>query len=436
MSMGPMLSMPLRYAYEHFLPAAYRGTAMKVDEFVNGPVGAGEILPQIVPTAVRTIYKNMIADDRNSALASSMSGAFANLAAAGLIPAPNASPSELQLFQRRLQDQVRNQLYVRAVFGLFAPASPSSPTEQTKAGGKTDFAWSVQGVKGLSDEFKSILNEVKGNMPEAMAVWTTLHPDEVVFKEIAGYSKTEMPGSAVTESQSRSTVKGAYLPATDSALNWMTTHDDFIKKYSSVAAYFLPTATVNEPFSDAAYKAQIELGLRQKKTPQEFMNDVYVKHAESLFYPADAEWKQKIAAAHAAGNSDLANQLTTERSAWAKQFKALNPIFGAKIDNYPATRAVATGQLADLRKMLHDNAVPDGQATKLQQLVTTWDNYNQFITDHPGTDPQTKAQHTAALSIFNQWAQANLAGTPLADVFNGVFQPLNTNLDKLTTGGS
>lgn len=436
MSMGPMLSMPIRYAYEHFLPAAYRGAALKADEAFNGPVGAGEILPQLMPTAVRTIYKNMFADDRNSAMASSMNSAIANLATAGLLPAPNATPAEMQQFMRRLQDQVRNQLYVRAAFGLFAPASPSQPTEETKAGAKTDFAWSVEGVKGLSDEFKSILNEVKGSMPEAMAVWTTMHPDQVLFKEIAGTGKTDLTGSGIPEARSGSTVKGAYLPATDKALDWMTTHDHFIKQYASVAAYFLPTSSANEPFSDAAYKAQIELGLRQKKTPQEFMDDIYVKHAESLFYPANTEWDQKIASAKAAGNNDLATQLTNEKSVWSKQFKALNPLFAAKIDNYPATRSVATGQLADIRKMLSDNAVPDGQAPKLQQLVSTWDNYNKFIADHPGSDAQTKAQHSAALSIFNQWATEHLTGTPLVDVFNGVFQPLNTNLNKLTTGGS
>jgi hypothetical protein len=260
----------------------------------------------------------------------------------------------------------------------------------------------------------------------------------VIFKQLnGGKGETNLAGSAMTEARSATSATGAYLPSTASALQWMTNHEGFIKNYSSVAAYFLPNAASGEPFSDAAYQAQLELGLRQKKTPEQFMNDIYIKHAESQYYPAIKQWDQQIVNAKATGDTALASQLASQKSAWEKEYQTINPLLGAKISNYPNARTGAKAQLVVLREMLTKGDVPDGQAPKLQALVNTWDNYQKFITDHPGTDPQTRAQHTAALDVFNQWAEQNLAGGPLADVFNGVFQPLNTNLTKLstTTGG-
>jgi hypothetical protein len=109
MSMGPMVSMPLREMYKHLLPRGAEADALKIDAFINGPIGAGEVWSQLVPTAVRKFYTALDTDDRNSALASSMNGAIANLAAAGLVPTTeNADSAVAQQFRDRLQTQVRN----------------------------------------------------------------------------------------------------------------------------------------------------------------------------------------------------------------------------------------------------------------------------------------------------------------------------------------
>jgi hypothetical protein len=440
MSMGPMLSIPLREMYKHLLPTAWRGDAMKVDSYINGPVGTGETFSQLVPPIARKFYQALSGDQRNTALGSAMSGAFANLAAAGLIPPPNASPSELQTFRSRLQTGTRNQLVLRALFGLFAPAAPSTPSEGT-AGSHADYAWKIDGIKQLSDEYKSILNEVGGDKARANAVFTAMHPDEVVYDPAkAQYSEFKPTASAYETAASKSSAKGAFLPSTESALNWLASNEDFVKKYKSVSAYFLPNATTGDPFSDAAYQAQLELGLRIKKTPQEFMNDVYVKHAESLYYPTKLEFDQRIAAAEAAGDTTTADQWKQSKSVWEKEYQSINPIFKAKLTSGPDNRSTALGQLSDLEAMLRAGEVPNGQAGKLQQLIATYQNYETFIHQHSGGDEQSRAARSNALAMFNGWAQQTLTGTPLADVFNGVFVPLNTNLSQLptqltTTGG-
>lgn len=435
MSMGPMISVPIREVYKHVLPSAWQGEALKLDSFINGPVGAGETFQQFVPTAVRKFYTAFNADQRNSAMASAMNGALANLAAAGLVPSPTdaQTPSIMQQFRGRLQTQIKSQLFLRAVFGLFAPAAPSSPTEGTPET-SADFAWQMDGIKQLSDEYKAILNETGGDVGRANAVFTAMHPDELVYKGTDKSPVWEMPTSAYETPKTQANASGAYLPSTTEALNWLDSHGSFVKQYGSVAAYFLPMASSNEPFNDAAYQAQLELGLRVRKTPEQFLNDVYVKHAEALFYPTVKQFDQLIATAKMQGDTTAASQYTQAKSEWETEYKAINPLLGAKMDDYSGGRVNANAQLADLRQMVAKNEVPDGWGTKLEQLIKTWDQYQQFKQEYAGNRAEAKSLRSEAQNMVQAWAEQNLEGTPIAAVYNGIFRVLDTNLAQLSTG--
>jgi hypothetical protein len=440
MGMGPMISVPFREIYTTLLPYLHAHLGVptantqeqlsKLDTLINGSIGSGETWVQFVPTAVRKFYVALDGNQRNSALASAMNGAIANLAAAGRLPSPDASSAEKHQFLAHLQTQVKSQLFLRAVFGLFAPAAPSTPSEATSGSG-SDYAFDLSGMQQLDEEYRQILNEVHGDLGRANAIWTTLHPDKVVYDPSGDLKSNFYAGTGSEAFGSKSTTPGAYLPPTDSSLQWLDRHADFVSSYNSVAAYFLPTPTANEPFSDAAYRAQLEFGLRQKKTPAEFLKDIYVKHAEAVFYPADKQLNQEIAQARLAGNKALATQLTQQRHDWQQQFKLLNPYFGDKLDDYGTARKQARAQLSDLQHMVDQNAVPDGYGPQLSTLLYSYNKYEQFLNDHQGQSDVNVAAKAHALDAFNAWADEKLAGTPLASVFNGVFRVLNSNFDKV-----
>jgi hypothetical protein len=413
MGMGPMISVPLR-EIEKFFPGE-KSKMDAVDAAINGPIGVGQTFSQFLPAVVHKFYTAADTNSRNSALSSSMMGAIANLAAAGLVPPPGASPQQLDSFLQRVKQQTHNQLYLRAVMGLFVPAAPSSPTDAT-SGSKADYAFIADGIGQLSDEYKTIINDVGGDTARANAIFTALHPDKAVWYETA---HTQATASKVS------------LPATTQALDWMTKNSGFIGKFKSVAAYFLPQQAGDQPFSDQAYKTQIELGLRQRKTPQEFYDSVRVRDAENSYYPTIDGFNARIAAAKANGDTTLESQLTQQKSDWESQFKALNPIFAAKLDQFGPSRAVAVGQLADLHQMVADGSVPDGMGPLLAKMLKEYDNYNAYVQQNKGTDTQSTAMRSEALQLFNSWAQRNVMGTPLQDLYQGVFRTLNTNLVNL-----
>jgi hypothetical protein len=362
-------------------------------------------------------------------------GAYANLAAAGMVPAPDAPAAVRQAFLNNLRAQVHNQLFLRAVFGLIAPASPSQPLEDTPQS-QSDFAFQERGVHNLDDEYKTILNDVNGDLARANAIFTALHPDRVVFNSDGSYGTYQPTSSAIETAKTHMAASKVSLPPTTAALKWMTNHSDFISRYGGVAAYFLPQPTTQQPFDDQAYRMQIELGLRQRKTPEEFMNDVTVRNAEAIYYPAIDKLNTQIAQAKAAGNTVLAQQIIAAKSQWETDFKAQNAALGAKIASFPDSRATAKAELNDLRDMLAKNQVPDGLAPLLGNLIKSYDTYVAFEGDHKGADQASTQARSQALGAFNGWVAQNINGTPLMDLYNGVMRGLNNHLVNLTPFGS
>lgn len=425
-SMGPMVSIPMRLVYENMLPQSMQGDLKKLDAGINGPVGAGETWGQLLPTVARKFYDNMIASDRDSALASATVGAMANLAAAGYVPAPTDDPSKIKEFQARLLTQVRSQLVLRAVLGLFSPTPLSKPEDNT-AGSGSDFAFSLEGIKSLSGEYHKILNDVQGDVARANAIFTALHPDQVVWDATGDHiSYYEPTATAYEEGKSQPTTKGATLVSTDAALKWMDKNNKAITKYNSVAAYFIPKASLGDPFSQAAYDAQIEYGLRQRKTPDEFLTSVYTRNEEAAYYAINAKYDAQIAAAQAAGDQDAERAATQAKQVWSVGFKAKNPYLAAKLNSYAEAQNKANEQLRQLREMVASGETPDGHGPLLASLIQSYDGYVNFKNNPTYTSDQKKA----ARAIFDQWAAEHVANTPLADLFNGVFLTLDHNFAK------
>jgi hypothetical protein len=428
-SAGPMVMFPLRVAYKNVFPTSWRHNAEELDAAFNGPIGVGETWNQFIPTAARQFYRNILDEDADSAFASSVNGAFANLAAAGLIPPPDASPAEIKQFQARLQTQVRSQLWLRFAFGLFAPAAPSQPTEATSAS-SSDYMFSVQGIQGLSGEYKKILNDVDGDVARATAIFTAMHPDELVYDnegEVLHFAPT---GSAYTEGASGTDVKGAQLINTESALRWYQSNADFIQKYSTVSAYFIPKGSVADSFSQAAYDFELELGLRKKKAPNQFMADVYTRSEEGQYYAGLNEFDKRIDAAKGAQQEDVAKALKEKKAAWKAQYLARNPFLNEKLSHFGESKDKARAQIRDLKAMLAAGEVPGEHAALLGRMIQTWERYEEYVT----TPGKTQEQKNAARQILDNWAADNVAYSPLADLYNGIFRTINNKLTEVAEG--
>lgn len=382
-----------------------------IDRKLNGSSGQGQgFFATLTPNLYKKVADTGLLPGGSDAVVSSATvGSLYNLYAAGMVPDANASPTEVDDFMGRLQTGIKNQLFLRAVLGAFSPASITTPDNENDSS-KADKAYALIGAQGLRDEYKMILNQTDGDVARATAIWTALHPDKTVF----------------TESGSQATASRAVMPATQVALNWMNDNHSFLQKYKSVGAYFLPEKSAKDPYSQAAYRAQLEEGLRERKTPRAFLEDAYVASAAAVYYPMYDKYQADLAQAKASGNEQLAAQHRQDWAVWSNNFKETHQTFKAHTEASAENIAKAQGQFADLKSMIHNKDVPGGMATALRGMVVAYDNYQSFTRLHPGTTNADSAAKASARSMLQDYLSSVITAQPeLTDLYNGVFRPLS-----------
>jgi hypothetical protein len=310
---------------------------------------------------------------------------------------------------------VKNQLLLRAIFAFGAPAAPSEPTEEVGNKSEADPVYKALGVRTLKDEYRTMINQM--GIEEANIVWAGLHPDKLMY----------------TVPETQATEKGGYVAATTESLKWLREHKDFMSNYSGVAAYFIPKDVQQGNFDIRAYNAELELGLRQHKTTEDYFNDVASANASALYFKILHNRDQAIA-----GAPELESQIRDQFSTWAKQFGKDNPIFAANQPDYGAQTTVAKDQLVQLARLAKDpNAPKDVDRALVGQMVNTYNAYHQALLAFPRQTNYDNAARAAVNSQYNQWwSQFLTAHYEMGNVYTGVFRSLDNKVLDSLNGGS
>jgi hypothetical protein len=408
-SLTPIGNIPLR-ALEQAMPG-HTEMLDSVDQFLNGQNGPGtSFAAQFEPSVARNIVQAFDQNDKDSMYADAFRAATLNLAAAGKLPGPNATNAQIQLFQTQLRATIKNQLIQRAVFAFFAPAAPSSPTEETKAS-TADAEFQAMGFRTLDEEYKSLVNQM--GAAEAGVVWAEIHPDKMMYT----VSTTQLGN------------KSANVQATESSLHWIQQNMDFMKNYSGVAAYFVPQSVQKGTFSYPAYSAELQLGLRQHKTTEDFYNQVAGANANQQYF-------QLLAARDAAIQADP-NQARSIHSSFAaakQQLLKQNPILADTQPDYGAATTAAQDQLAQLQDMVQNGDAPKGVDLNLiTQMLDMYDEYHANLDAFSGSSTRETAAKIQLSAQYNEAWQSFLASHPdMGGVYAGVFRALdNKALDPL-----
>ena len=418
-SATPVLSIPFKFIASTF-GADSPVLVSAMDRVINGELGAGrEWYEQMLPTFANRIINGALRTDPNSQYGQAWMQSVAQMEAAGqLDDLTGADPGRLNEFYETLSAQIKNNMVARALFGLWAPASPSLPENGVAGSDALDADWSFhqQGLESLKAEARVVLNSM--SYPDAMEWWTRNHPGELIF---VNGSTTKLTDQS----------DGASAPATMAAVNWMEDNLEFLGKYPGVGTYFIPQGTPGTPggeFDPVAYRAQVEQGIRVKKELREYLEDVIVKRGEAIYYDTKDDYDDAIASAERAGNVAAVESLEAQ---WAQE-KALiegtNPLFAAKNASYAENETRRQGQLRDLARLMNDprslKAVGREQAVGIERLA---DAYASYTTAREALKGQRGATATRArVRLRQQYDDAVRAVTDelpgLADLARGVFR--------------
>jgi hypothetical protein len=246
-------------------------------------------------------------------------------------------------------------------------------------------------------------------------LWAELHPDKLVY----------------TQAKSGSVDNKAYLPATVQVLDWAQNNASFIQKYKTVAGYFAPSDPGQ--FDPTAYALETRIGLRQRKTPQEFMNTVQTTADNAQYKAMTEKFDSQIKIYQAQGDQTTVSGLKKQRASAVTAFNQLHPLHADARIGFETKASNARDAMETLRDLVQDPHAPaDVPVHTIAAMIQSWDNYQAW---KGSVGNGSQAERDARVLMAHQFDQhmGNLAQSSpgLVDLYDGVFRQLDNQLTDL-----
>jgi hypothetical protein len=287
---------------------------------------------------------------------------------------------DLQVMGDRVKQWARSIFLTRLVFGFAAPASPEVQFDP-------------------SHVHADLLTMMK-SMPidQAVPLFLQQHPDATPYTIFQTQTKT-----------------GGFLPATQAAMNFLDENKSLTSNHEDAATYFIPPADTQGPFSQTAYQEQLATGLRVRKDPATFYDQVVSADAASMYYNAENAKFAMLAA-----KTIPAAQINDEWTKFSEQFLAANPVFA---DSMSSSGALKRQQIMDdVGSAIRDGSAPhNNQTTALGEVYNAYAAWMSMVGNF-GNPNQPPVSSTAKMQIDEEFAtwlqgfvQTNPGVKPLVD---------------------
>ena len=330
----------------------------------------------------------------------------------GLSAADQKNPVKTQQYVDRLANWTKNLLLMRTVFGFLAPATPTFKIADGGLGAQ--------------------LTALMAVMPydAAVTAFIKAHPNAT------GDTIFESTTSAANES-------GTFVPATQQAIDFMSTNSDFFKNFSQIAPYAIPANASKGLFSSNAYTQEIAMDLRTRRPlfSPDLVGSWYgeVKYSEgaNVYYPEETLFQaagSSTAADAAAAQATLGmtsdqalaalklptgTDVKTIWAQWKSDFDNTHPLFASQVTSVGAiSTSRRSGIIEQLQAAITQGAMPQGEwSTRAEQLMAAYDNVQQAYPAVKGT-----TQATENWQAFLTWGTAFVQVYPVvAPLWNAVI---------------
>jgi hypothetical protein len=311
-----------------------------IDDAINQRGSGRPIQSYFIPSSVQRIWDFVTAD--KDQLASATIQAMAYLEANGMGLADDATPAEIEEYQDTVAEHARVLLLTRALYGFASPAPPK--------------AISVDAP--IQAELQSLMRS--GIPPEeAMAVFFERHPDATAYSVFG------------TESES-----GAPLHTTRRAFEYLEANTELFDTFKMAAPWLLPPSESSDSYERKAYYNQIAMGLRRRRDPEEWYEEMkFAKAADVYFDRLDEFNMQK----HLIPDQNVQGRkaLQQEFDIWKQGYFQQNPLF-AKMLRDPQKANRRQEILKEMRLLMADPTVPETVVIEpLRELIEEYDHFKR-----------------------------------------------------------
>jgi hypothetical protein len=217
---------------------------------------------------------------------------------------------------------------------------------------------------------------------------------------------------------------GADQP-TEAAYRWMQDHNDLIEAYPAAAAWLMPRAEADDPFSRRAYNQQLAKGMRHRKAPKDLIDDIYFRTASEDYFAARESIEERTM-----GLSGTPRQAAmAEWTAWKDAYFRQHPLFAAMLADPERSqkRTQAIEQLTALSRRT-DEVVPP----ELAEMMGTFEQFQLMIASLRGDRRSSTARRRSSIvSETAAWMQWHIARHPhLAGPYLRLLEPVLREADE------
>jgi hypothetical protein len=314
------------------LAALFPSLSRPVKTVIGSRGFSSSVIDSLIPSApARAWFKALNANEQDSSFHSAMLSALAAANYHNQLPDENASPAEKQAFLDRIKNNARSILVIKGLLGTVSPLSPQVSQEDPK----------------LRDEFYKLVQS-KNDYPAALHEFLGKHGNDAISYTVA---------------RSEGIIKGATIPYTDQAINWLQDNEALLKsKHAVGAAFLVPQEPGLTGDKQAIYDEVLKMHLRQKRTPQEFMNSIYTSAGNNEYFSNKKIHDDAVVAA--GDNKAQVDAENANWSEWVSNFKLMNPIWADDFQS-PEKRSIATRAVADLQVLFQNGQAPKTEQSKL-----------------------------------------------------------------------
>lgn len=365
---GPFVAVPLDLVASVFPEAAPLERAVLGDFSISRSV-----VNHIVPAQVKNTW-DAIANFSNSnpnasseRLAGAMMTAMQQLEFTPYALPDNATAGQKDEYLRRVRDYARVILLSQALGGWYMPAQVRPLTTP----GENSLSWLTDGAidnpaEIFSKEYYQLINDL--GIEEGTIAFVELNADaniKNILKPLAAtVSRTETPS-------------GAPLPTTEDGIEFFLNNQDLLSQYPDAGPWLLPQdAAKDSKRSQYAYDTEMITGLRERRTPEEFLDAMKFKEGSWVYFDSLARYETAVAQLRLAGNTAQAQALDLVWDQWATTWKLTHPIFAEQLVSSDA-RQRRQRIIDQMRYLIKDPNAP--RASHFESLVTLQQTFDNFM---------------------------------------------------------
>lgn len=300
----------------------------------------------LVPGQIADGYK-LFGSDREQIASAEMS-AITMLEASGMGLPEGASPAATERYLEDVRSVTRAIGGVRwATKQLFAGATPFD--EQAK----------------FRQEFAELLGQGV-SYEQAVQIMIDQHgPNGVIYTIFGSENQT-----------------GAPLPSSETTYQFMADHGDLFEDNPTAMAWLLPQPKEGDKFDYRAFNESLVLGLRERRTPEEFINEIRLAQAAPEYYEhmSNRRAERRGMVARKAPREEL-DRFDAETKIWKDGYLIQHPMLAASFSAEASARR--RGVLESLPALI-DQGIGGDQGKALKPLLDLYTEYQISYSSYAG----------------------------------------------------